>query len=123
MTCMVFGKAAGVGTDVSDLHRYLHGTGCRRAGQELVEITGLKPNTNYCFATMYFEGFEELGIGGHRRGPGDFDSYSLRSFKLRLDVAERFPPAVLAAFAQLVLLRHRLKAAWGAQLFKAGWMR
>ena len=38
----------------------------------------------------------------------EFDSYGLRSFKLRLDVAERFPPQVLAAFAELVLLRHRL---------------
>ncbi|CAL1144218.1 unnamed protein product, partial [Cladocopium goreaui] len=38
----------------------------------------------------------------------EFDSYGLRSFKLRLDVADRFPPAVLSAFAQLVLLRHRL---------------
>ena len=27
-------------------------SGCRRAGQDLVEIVGLKPNTNYCFATM-----------------------------------------------------------------------
>ena len=26
--------------------------GCRRAGQDLVEIRGLKTNTNYCFATM-----------------------------------------------------------------------
>ena len=29
-----------------------HHSGCRRAGQDLVEIVGLKPNTNYCFATM-----------------------------------------------------------------------
>jgi len=161
MTCMVFGKAAGVGTSVSDMHRDLLGTGCRRAGQDLVEIVGLKPNTNYCFATMYFDGWEEskggvssvsatsspigayyplplallriklctaaLGandFGAHawkkawpplfetfceRCAPEEeFDSYGLRSFKLRLDVADRFPPAILTAFAQLVLLRHRL---------------
>eukprot|EP00434_Breviolum_minutum_P008563 symbB.v1.2.007554.t2/scaffold432.1/size246310/4 len=158
---MVFGKAAGVGTSVSDMHRDLLGTGCRRAGQDLVEIVGLKPNTNYCFATMYFDGWEEskggvssvsatsspigayyplplallriklctaaLGandFGAHawkkawpplfetfceRCAPEEeFDSYGLRSFKLRLDVADRFPPAILTAFAQLVLLRHRL---------------
>lgn len=49
---MVFGKAAGVGTSVSELHRDLHGTGCLHKGHELVEISKLKPNTNYCFATM-----------------------------------------------------------------------
>ena len=26
--------------------------GFRHAGLELVEVTGLTPNTNYCFATM-----------------------------------------------------------------------
>ena len=66
----LFGKSAGVGTSVSEMHKDLHGTGMavcmakgssslplsiagfRHAGLELVEVTGLKPNTNYCFATM-----------------------------------------------------------------------
>ncbi|CAE7214873.1 obg [Symbiodinium natans] len=161
MTCTLFGKSAGVGTAVSEMHKDLHGTGFRYAGLELVEVTGLKPNTNYCFATMYFEGFEanrsalssvsatSPPIGSYyplpiailrikickaalaagdmgaqawkkawvplfdsfceRSAPDEeMDSYGLRAFKLRLDVVDRFPPAVLAAFAELVLLRHRL---------------
>jgi len=161
MTCTLFGKSAGVGTSVSEMHKDLHGTGFRHAGLELVEVTGLTPNTNYCFATMYHEGFEanrvalsavsatsppigsyyplpiamlrikickaalaagEMGVQAWKKAwiplfdsfcercapDEELDSYGLRAFKLRLDVVDRFPPAILAAFVEVVLMRHRL---------------
>ncbi|CAE8582958.1 unnamed protein product, partial [Polarella glacialis] len=159
MTCVAFVKTSGVGTTVSDIHKDLPGTGIRHAGLDVIEITGLKPNTNYCFATMLFEGFEAKGqatssvsetsppVGNYfplpvallrvkickaalRAGEfGDaamkrawvplfesfcerctpaeeFDSSGLRTYKLRLDVADRLPPAVAGAFVELMLLRH-----------------
>ena len=54
-------------------------------------------------------------VGGHGSTAQEFDSYGLRGFKLRLDVAERFPPQVLAAFAELVLLRHRVVGSLGVR--------
>eukprot|EP00931_Biecheleriopsis_adriatica_P060541 TRINITY_DN36370_c0_g1_i1.p1 TRINITY_DN36370_c0_g1~~TRINITY_DN36370_c0_g1_i1.p1 ORF type:complete len:3594 (+),score=919.56 TRINITY_DN36370_c0_g1_i1:56-10837(+) len=159
MTCAVFGKTSGVGTAVAEMHKDLPGTGVRRMGGDLVEVLGLKPNTNYCFATMYFEGFEDnrpalssigdtspavgayyplpvtllrikickaairAGESGEitlkkawvplfdsfceRAAPSEeYDSYGVRVYKLRLDAADRFPPAVTTAFAELILLRH-----------------
>ena len=160
LTCVVYGKTAGTtGTSVSEMHKDLLGTGLRQKGYQLVEISGLKPNTNYSFASMYYEGFEPSRpaassisdssppIGSYyplplallrveicrtalekgeacsaawsrawrplfetfceRTSPAEeFDSYGLRTCKLRPDVADRFPPMVLAAFAELVLQRN-----------------
>eukprot|EP00930_Biecheleria_cincta_P076561 TRINITY_DN6376_c0_g4_i1.p1 TRINITY_DN6376_c0_g4~~TRINITY_DN6376_c0_g4_i1.p1 ORF type:complete len:3084 (-),score=609.55 TRINITY_DN6376_c0_g4_i1:253-8580(-) len=159
MTCSVFSKPVGVGTAVSELHKDLPGTGFRGAGGSLLEITGLKPNTNYCFASMYYEGFEhsrpsissvsetsppvgsyhplpitqlrikicnaalKAGDDGElalkkawrplfdtfceRTAPGEEgDSYGVRTYKLRLDVADRLPPALMSDFADLVLQRN-----------------
>lgn len=159
MTCTVFAKPVGVGTAVSEIHKDLPGTGFRCVGGGLVEITGLKPNTNYCFASLYFEGYEHsrpaissvsetsppigsyhplpitqlrikickaallAGAEGEvalkkawkplfdsfceRTAPGEEgDSYGVRTYKLRLDVADRLPPALMSDFADLVLQRN-----------------
>jgi hypothetical protein len=162
VTCAVFGKAFGTGTTVSELHSDLRGTGVRHAGFDYVEITDLKPNTNYSFASMYFEGFEAVRpsisavsessppIGTYyplpisllrvhvckaafeAGGPGQqasawkrswapllelfceatreeerHEACGLRMLKLRRDVADRQPPAVLSAFSELVLMKNR----------------
>ncbi|CAK0794680.1 unnamed protein product, partial [Prorocentrum cordatum] len=36
----------------------------------------------------------------------ELDSCGLRAWKLRLDVVDRLPPAVLTAFAELILLKN-----------------
>ncbi|CAE7632524.1 unnamed protein product [Symbiodinium pilosum] len=156
MTCTIFGKSAGVGTAVSEMHKDLHGTGFRHPGLEMVEVTGLKPNTNYCFATMcptideatraalssvsatsppigsYYPlsiamlrikickaalAAGDMGAQAWKKAwiplfdsfcercapDEELDSYGLRAFKLRLDVVDRFPPAILAAFSEVVV--------------------
>eukprot|EP00928_Gymnodinium_smaydae_P013443 TRINITY_DN14900_c0_g2_i2.p1 TRINITY_DN14900_c0_g2~~TRINITY_DN14900_c0_g2_i2.p1 ORF type:complete len:3483 (-),score=804.97 TRINITY_DN14900_c0_g2_i2:72-9770(-) len=158
-TCAVFAKPCGARTAVSEMHCDLPGSGIRRGGYEYVEIGYLKPNTNYSFATMYYEGFEaarpaastvsessppigtyyplpiallrvevckeslkagKVGEPSWRRmwpslldsfcesshEQETYDAYGVRAIKLRLDVADRMPPVVLSAFAELVLLRH-----------------
>lgn len=159
LACSVFGKAAGTGTAVSELHRCLPGLGFRLAGYDFLEVSGLKPNTNYSFASLFFEGFEatratastvsettppigsyfplpivllraeickaviradatSTPVWGRAWGPlferlcertspqEEFDSCGLRTFKLRLDVVDRMPAAILAAFADLVLTKN-----------------
>lgn len=55
---ILYGKEAGVGTSVSDIHKSLANTGVRFAGYDYVAVTGITPNINYSFASQEMRGFD-----------------------------------------------------------------
>ncbi|CAD7965467.1 unnamed protein product [Amoebophrya sp. A120] len=57
-TYMLYGKEAGIVVEVSELHTAVEGCGARYPGYDLVQITGLTPNSNYSFAVKETRGYD-----------------------------------------------------------------